>query len=789
METKIIKAVFGGGTSTVTNKRTRTDYGQVLEIIGIDLPDTFECIFSNSATSAGVGKKQIGSSQRVLIPDEYLATGQPIYAWILLHDTEDDGRHMYSIRIPVADMPDTSPAEPTPVEQSVISQAITALNSAVTTTTQKAQEATESADRAEQAAEGVEGYVERAEAAQNASESARDIALEAKVSAQASAATASEKASEAISSATTASQSALTAESASESASASADASYQNAQTAYRYAQDSATSAGQAESYASGAGIYASDAQTYSQTASQKASEAAQSASTAVQAKTDAETAKTASETAHGLAESARDEAVSAKTGAESARDEAQSIADGITGKVEQIDSNTERIESLEDDRYKPYSTDTASGAVASFPDGADGIPLKSCIVQVNPVQEGSGDPSPDNIRPITGWTGCEVQRTGINIFGGESFKDAVLANISIATAGEDENGKYVSFTAGAASNEKVLFEYPWKENTVYTFIYRYRKNNTNAMTNLAVYYKDGTYNYLSKSGGVEADTVYTEVLKSSKNKLISHIRAIWGSGTATIYYDDFGVFEGDITATDFAPYTGQTYPITFPSEAGTVYGAHIDVTGGELVNSMASMTLNASTGFSVYASGANTTVFRRRNAVPSGTAIEVNQIANMLRFSTTAYIASDDDANTFVVGPSGSLFLQLSNSIANTVEQLDTFLRDTPLVVFYNTNTTQTYSLTPTEIKTLLGTNNIWCNTGDTEVEYRADTRLYIEKLTQPEEYDMIADSNITNGSYFMVGNDLYLATATIASGASVIEGTNATKVSLAQALNAINA
>ena len=156
METKIIKVVFGGRRYAVTNKRTRTDYGQMYEFVDLTLPDTFECIFSNSNTSAGVGKKMIGSAQRVLIPDEYLKTGQTIYAWILLHDTEDDGRHMYSIRIPVADMPDTSPEEPTPVEQSVISQAITALNSAVTTTTQKAQEATESADRAEESADRAE---------------------------------------------------------------------------------------------------------------------------------------------------------------------------------------------------------------------------------------------------------------------------------------------------------------------------------------------------------------------------------------------------------------------------------------------------------------------------------------------------------------------------------------------------------------------------------------------------------------------------------------------------------
>ena len=32
-------------------------------------------------------------------------------------------------------------------------------------------------------------------------------------------------------------------------------------------------------------------------------------------------------------------------------------------------------------------------------------------------VQSGTGDPSPTNIRPIVGWTGLSVFRTGINIW------------------------------------------------------------------------------------------------------------------------------------------------------------------------------------------------------------------------------------------------------------------------------------------------------------------------------------------------------------------------------------
>ena len=646
LETKIIKAVFDGDRYAVTAKRTRTDYGQVLEFVDVVLPDTFECIFSNSAASSGVGKKQIGSAQRVLIPDEYLATGQAIYAWVLVHDGDDDGRHMYNVKIPVVGMPDTSPEEPTPMEQSVISQAITALNSAVDTTTQKAQEATESADRAEHAAEGVEGYAERAEAAQSASESARDIALEAKVSAQASAATATEKASEAISSATTASQSALTAENASESA--------------QEYATASAESASQASQSADTASGKASDASESAQAASQKATEAsqkalesAQSASTAVQAKTDAESAKTASETAQGLAESARDGAVSAKTVAETARDEAQDIVDGISGKVEQIDSNTTRIESLEDDRYKPYPTDTASGSIASFPDGADDIPLKSCIVHVEPVQAGSGDPSPENVRPISGWTGCEVQRTGKNL-----IPDDIEY---VGKYGVDANGKvkngifytiYFPIPKGTllyhADEIKGVAQYTLIDEPVSVGVQTY--GGAPSLTNYNNRFIDNTegHKYLMLMGTTTDDgMIPIERLKS------------YG---ITFLYQDYapGVYT--------EPKPSQTYPITFPTEAGIVYGAYVDVIGGELV------------------------VDRAQIASYNGETLPSTWIS---------------DRDVYASGTTPTIGAQVVYKLAEPIH----------------------YPLTANQINSLYGQNNIWADTGDVSVEYRADVKLYINK------------------------------------------------------------
>ena len=233
METKIIKVVFGGRRYAVTNKRTRTDYGQQFEFVDIALPETFEVIFSNSNTSAGTGKKMIGSNQRCLIPDEYLKTGQPIYAWVLVHDGKDDGRHMYSIKSPVDDMPDTSPEEPTPVEQSVISQAIGALNDAVERTSADVETATQ---KASEASDSATASAQSATASANSAEQSAQRAVESAQSANQSAVSASQSAQSASASAQSATASA-------ESATASATSASQSAQSADR-AEQSARTAG-----------------------------------------------------------------------------------------------------------------------------------------------------------------------------------------------------------------------------------------------------------------------------------------------------------------------------------------------------------------------------------------------------------------------------------------------------------------------------------------------------------------------------------------------------------------
>ena len=57
----------------------------------------------------------------------------------------------------------------------------------------------------------------------------------------------------------------------------------------------------------------------------------------------------------------------------------------------------------------------TREGSIVSFGTNISRPMQVTCTL--SPVQSGSGDPSPSNIRPITGWTGCDVSRTGKNLF------------------------------------------------------------------------------------------------------------------------------------------------------------------------------------------------------------------------------------------------------------------------------------------------------------------------------------------------------------------------------------
>ena len=191
-ELNILTATFKPGARVCTpdKKGVQYDYGQVLRIAGLDLPDAFEVHFANAGDTTTI--TQIAQNGVVEIPDQFFTSSKQINAYIFLHDGETDGETEYKITIGVLPRPAISDEEPTPEEQSAITQAIAALQSAVAHTAQSETNAAASAESAATSASEAAMSAQNAadsettagEAAQAAQQSAEDAAGSASAAAQ-----------------------------------------------------------------------------------------------------------------------------------------------------------------------------------------------------------------------------------------------------------------------------------------------------------------------------------------------------------------------------------------------------------------------------------------------------------------------------------------------------------------------------------------------------------------------------------------------------------------------------
>lgn len=208
MATNVIKAHFGGASSTRTVSNYQYNYGQILQFDDLNLPEAYEVHFA-SREFGGEAYTQIGNADGVTIPDElFQVDALAIYAWVYLHATADDGETVYKVTIPLARRAKPTDLEPTPVQQDAITQAIAALQVAVEETGQSASEAAQSAEDAASSAADAEIAQQAAEAARDRAEQARDDAEESAVSAAGSAGSAEGSAIAAAQSATQAAGSA-----------------------------------------------------------------------------------------------------------------------------------------------------------------------------------------------------------------------------------------------------------------------------------------------------------------------------------------------------------------------------------------------------------------------------------------------------------------------------------------------------------------------------------------------------------------------------------------------------
>lgn len=381
---------------------------------------------------------------------------------------------------------------------------------------------------------------------------------------------------------------------------------------------------------------------------------------------------------------SARDESVSAKDLAVSSAQtsvEASQRAEQLVGSVE---TKADAI------------VKTASGEIASFTDGGDDLPMKSLKVNIVPKQSGSGDPSPSNVRPISGWDSVNVYRTGINI----TDEEWELGNI---------NANGYPFADSERMRTKNFN--PCSPSTQYYVLFPMVGNDA------ILFYYDINKAFISSTGWI-----YKGVVTTPSNA--HYIKMVLGRTYGTTYNNDISI-NYPSTDTEYHSYQGTSYPISLGQ---TVYGGTLDVTSGVLTithkkTNLRNLNPNYISEYSI----------NNKRGVAMNYVLDVvsTRAKGWCEYST---VTSETNPNLpqymwFGVNSKYIFWVGILDVLNMTLAEFKTWLSSNDVYIVKEQTPTEV-TLTPTEVKTLLGNNNIWADSGEVEVEYRADTTLAYNEL-----------------------------------------------------------
>ena len=408
-----------------------------------------------------VAKRVVGKDGYADVPWE--AAKENTFAGCLAFEGSINGQRRISTNLnyKVTNHSETTDSDPVPTDDR--------WNQFVTETKEYRDGAFEAAERANARAEDAETASEDAQAAARAAKASENAAAASASNAAASAdkagpyakaAQAAQEAAENAAAAAAASKSAadtLAAEAAraalaaENSKAAANNAAYfagENATAAQKAAATATAAANDAGQSASDAGQSASDAAA-SKAAAETAAKAAQDAQTAtaaakadaVKAQTAAQAAAKKAQDAKSAAEKVRDDAKTAQKGAEAARDvaakSAEAAAKSEANVKQSADTLAESVKNITPDDSsigdKPWSSkhiidmlcpplEESGNPVVCYPVAGYALGVKAMW---EPAQEGTGTPSPENIRPIKGRDSVMVDRCGENVIEFLSTEDS----------------------------------------------------------------------------------------------------------------------------------------------------------------------------------------------------------------------------------------------------------------------------------------------------------------------------------------------------------------------------
>lgn len=376
--------------------------------------------------------------------------------------------------------------------------------------------------------------------------------------------------------------------------------------------------------------------------------------------------------------------------------------------------------------------TKIESGSLVSVNDAAD-LPVVDLAVEIKAVQSGSGDPSPSNVRPISGWSEINVARCAVNVWNEQREQGGIGQNTGADTS-----------TAGYYRSIYI----PVKAGITY-----YLKTPIRMMG----FYYDANKTFLSRfeilsNGGTfttPTDTAFIRFRNTNANE--------WDT-----YGNDVSV-NYPSTDTAYHAYTGTTVTIALEQ---TIFGGERNITSGLQKITHANLLLSDATWRlqSINSHGiANfyTIISGRKNGASDLCDRFAKQTSTIADTTTEGFLPSYSSGTT-------TLYIRIDSTRASTVAEFSTWLENNPTHFVYELATPVTVQLTPTEIETLLGINNIWADSGDIlNLEYytqsASDVRDFIikdEEITDDASWssDKIAEELDTKQDIIEAGDGIVI-------------------------------
>lgn len=344
------------------------------------------------------------------------------------------------------------------------------------------------------------------------------------------------------------------------------------------------------------------------------------------------------------------------------------------------------------------------------------------------PVQEGSGTPSPENIRPIKGRDSVKVERCGENVIELLSTNDS-SSDIKIAVDAEKNitlNGTLV----GKGNIDIGMCRLHWAAGKTYTMYVKKVGGSASLGSGdgitfaYSLFTEDYNHYFRGDTAGTNLDAYIASNAALIETKLILMLQC-WRDGTVFNNFKfQIEVVPGTTAPTTYTPYIGQTNTLTLPE---IVYGGEVDAVSGEGWETWKTINL-PKTG---WMKDTSVTFTRFNNytalAAPASNKEQFkNILCNVLPSKNTAM-----DETAIQLESANDIMLRVSVSGIKTLEDFLSFLDAYSVQVCYKLAEPVPFTATGGgEIKALRGTNMLLTDGDTLTVTGREDLTHAISEL-----------------------------------------------------------